>query len=97
MSDSETSIWADPIFAAFEEIAADMSPLDAFYWDYEQHLIGALEEPPTIDQLDESDREIAIGIQAFLEWRYEDGLGDSINRRPEMYAASVAIMKLPEV
>lgn len=74
------------------------NPLEEDFNLYDQHLIGAIEEIPTIpgDISEEGKREI-LHMRRFLDWKYAHGMGGAVDRNPEMYKAELKIRGLPEI
>lgn len=71
-------------------------PLDYFFDDYEQYVIGALEEQPSLENLDPTDRKTAEDIMRYVDWKYEEGFDESTLRDVGAYVTLLKIRDLPE-
>lgn len=73
-------------------------PAEEYLDQYEQFLIGMVDDEPVLPfGLDQGDLAFIESYSRYLEFRYDDGLGQESIRSRTMYETLLEIQGLPEV
>ena len=74
--------------------------IDGYFIDYEYFFAGGVDEPPSVDHLSDWQRqwiqETEGSYIAFLEWKYSDGLAESVHRHsndPELFRSQFRLIR----